>query len=133
MKNPAQARKWVVISALVVAGVWGYRRLREGPEALTAFPEFVTGWGAAYFILAMTAEAAPRFAGSFSVLVMVADILTNAKPGDKQHGLLADLNAQLAKAPSSKAQPQAKATAPAPSFAAAAGPGFRPLSTTFPK
>lgn len=109
MRNPAQARKWLVISALVVAGIWGYRRFREGPDAVLQFPEFITGWGAVYFILAMITEAAPRFGGSFSVLIMVADILQNAKPGDPQHGLLADLNRQLGKAAQSqKPQPQPK-------------------------
>lgn len=92
--NAAQARKWVVISALTVAGVWGYRRWREGPDALMKFPEFATAWGATYFILSMIAEAAPRFAGSFAVLILVSDILENAKPGDKKKGLLADLAGQ---------------------------------------
>ena len=108
MRNPAQARKWVVISALVVAGAWGWRRLREGPEAVMQFPEFITAWGAVYFTLAMITEAAPRFGGSFSILIMVADLLQNAKPGDPKHGLLADLNQTLSKAQSPKSQPQPK-------------------------
>ena len=96
MKEPGQARKWVVISALMVAGVWGYRRWQEGPAGILKFPEFITGWGAVYFGLAMIAEAAPRFAGSFALLIMTGDILQNAKPGDKTSGLLFDLNQQLA-------------------------------------
>ena len=116
MKNPASARKWVVISALVVAGIWGYRRFREGPLAVLQFPEFITAWGAVYFTLAMITEAAPRFGGSFSILIMFADILQNAKPGDKQHGLLADLNQQLGKAQSSQPQPKPQTSTVRPSM-----------------
>lgn len=92
--NPAQARKWLVISALVTAGVWGYRRFREGPQSITAFPEFITGWGAVYFILAMITEAAPRFGGAFSILIMTGDLLHNANPAGGA-GLLSDLTSQL--------------------------------------
>ena len=112
MKNPASARKWVVISALVVAGIWGYRRYREGPLSVLQFPEFIAAWGAVYFTLAMITEAAPRFGGSFSILIMVADVLQNARPGDQQHGLLADLNQQVGKAKST----------PSPSTTASASP-----------
>lgn len=102
--GPEQARKWLVISALVVAGVWGYRRLEEGAGSIATFPEFVAGWGAVYFTLALVSEAAPRFGGAMSILIMVGDVLHNANPGGT-NGLLADINGQLSK---NKAQSQPK-------------------------
>lgn len=84
--DSASARKWVVISALVVAGVWGYRHVRqsasdpaEAGKTMLAFPEFITAWGAVYFTLAMIAEATPRFAGAMAILIMTADGLTQGK------------------------------------------------------
>jgi hypothetical protein len=100
--QPASARKWLVISALVVGGVWAYRRWREGPvSTLTKFPEFITGWGATYFILSMITEAAPGFGGSFALLIMVGDLLYNAKPGAANQGLLADFTLQQSGKPAS--------------------------------
>lgn len=87
------AKKWVVISALGVLGIWWYRRFREGPQAVLATPQFVTQWGTVYFVLAVITEAAPAFGGAFSILVLVGDILGNALP-KAGGGLLADLKAQ---------------------------------------
>jgi hypothetical protein len=69
------AKRWLVVSALIVAGVWGYRRMREGPAAVLDFPRFATAWGATYFTLALVAEASPRGAAAFSLLVATGDVL----------------------------------------------------------
>jgi hypothetical protein len=88
----AGAEKAVIISALVTAGVYTYRRLSEdttsvskGVSALfnvgapAAFGEFVTAWGFSFFVIALIASAAPTLGGSFAILVLVGDLLANGQ------------------------------------------------------
>lgn len=90
------AEKWVVISALVVVAVYGYRRLVEPVEQgnlknivgignPVPLAQFVTAWGFVYFVLAIMAEASPGLGGSMAILIATGDLLTNTQ------GITADI------------------------------------------
>lgn len=89
--NTDQARRYVVLSALVVGGVWAYRRYKEGPASVMQAPEFLVAWGATFFVLAVLSEPAPRFAGMMAILVGTGDLLANGAEISKltQQGLKA--------------------------------------------
>lgn len=91
--SEATAKKWIVISALSVFGIWWYRRWREGPAVVLDVPKFIAAWGTVYFVLALITEAAPSLGGSFSMLVLVGDLLGNAMPKGGG-GLIADITGQ---------------------------------------
>jgi hypothetical protein len=99
------AKRWLVVSALIVAGVWGYRRMREGPAAVLDFPRFATAWGATYFTLALVAEASPRGAAAFSLLVATGDVLAQGSQ------LFGDVSSAAAGTPAVPAGPSASAKA----------------------
>jgi hypothetical protein len=93
------AERWVVISALVVAGVYAYRRIVEpvqtgnlkniiGIGNPVPLGQFATAWGTMYLVIAIMASAAPGLGGGFAILVMTGDLLTNTA------NLTADLNKQ---------------------------------------
>ena len=82
------AQRWVVISALLVAGVYGYRRITEpvqpgklsnilGIGELVPLGQFATAWGFTYLVVAIMAEAAPGLGGAFAILIAAADFLAN--------------------------------------------------------
>lgn len=75
------AKRYVVLSALVVAGMWAYRKYQKKDltGAIADGPTFLTAWGAVYFTLGVLSEPAPRFAGSMAILIMVADVLVNGE------------------------------------------------------
>ena len=86
------AEKSVIISALVVAGVYAYRNITEGTDASTSgvnsilgigppvkFGKFVTAWAFTFFVISLITEAAPQLGGSFAILVTVGDLLTNTQ------------------------------------------------------
>lgn len=102
--NEGTAKKWLVISALGVFGIWWYRRFREGPQAVLEVPKFIAAWGTVYFVLSLVTEAAPGLGGSFSILVLVGDFLGNAMPKSGKGGLIADVTSQQkGKAPAGSA------------------------------
>lgn len=84
-----QAERWVVISALVVAGVWAYRRLTEQPAtafsvksavgqgAPLAAGAFITSWGVVFLGVSVMAAASPPLGGAFAILIMTTDLLAN--------------------------------------------------------
>lgn len=84
-----QADRWVVISALVVMMVYGYRRLSESTSDTASIKQilgigappklgaFATAWGVTYMVIAMMAAASPPLGGAFAILVMTADLLAN--------------------------------------------------------
>lgn len=113
----AQARSAVSVSALVVGGVYLYRRVTEGPggtpppvaspaaagQLLGVGPvanagRFVTGWGVVYVVLALLAESQPDITGTFAALVATGALLGNGL------ALSTDVNARLAAKPQPKAQ-----------------------------
>jgi hypothetical protein len=88
--DQAAAERWVTISAVTVAGIYAYRRLIEpstppatvkklmGVGELPPLGSWATAWGFTFLVVAIMAEASPPLGGSFAILIMTADILTNA-------------------------------------------------------
>jgi hypothetical protein len=118
----SQAEKWVVSSALVVAGIYAYRRLTEKPTSppvtakqiagvgqLPPLGPWTTAWGFTFLVVALVATAAPELGAAFAVLIAVGDLMTNAQ------SIMADVGVQEgAKASSSSpAYPAGTATAAA--------------------
>lgn len=101
----AGAERAVVVSALVVFGVYTYRLLTEGHStggdlrqlagqgAPPNIGRFLTGWGFAFFVLAVIAEAAPPLGGALAILTATGDVLANGKQ------VTDDVNAQLGATP----------------------------------
>lgn len=86
------AERAVTVSALVVAGIYTYRRLTEGSGPPTKGSKvaqlagqgapanvgsFITAWGLVYLVISIVTSAAPSLGGSFAILVAVGDALTN--------------------------------------------------------
>jgi len=111
--DKSTAERWVVISALVVIAVYGYRRITEasqqgglsniigqGPPVPLA--EFATAWGFVFFLIALVTEAAPGLGGSFAILVAAGDLLANTG------SITADVTKQEQPKPSQSTPPPAK-------------------------
>lgn len=87
------AERAITISALVVAGVYAYRRLNEpastqtsgrlaqlaGKGAPPPLGVFITAWGFTFLMLSVVASAAPGLGGSMAILVALGDILSNGQ------------------------------------------------------
>jgi hypothetical protein len=85
-----QAQNAVTLSALVVGGVFAYRKLvgpSTGNSPQTA--HFVVGFGFVFIVLAILAQAAPPLGGSLAILVATGDLLANGQ------GLVTDLQKSL--------------------------------------
>jgi ABC-type uncharacterized transport system permease subunit len=81
--NVEQAQSAVSLSAFIVAGVFGYRKLVEAGGATQGVPStghFVVGFGFVYVLLSLMAQGAPTFGGMMAILVAVGDLLANGKP-----------------------------------------------------
>lgn len=88
--NEATAERWVTVSAVIVAGIYAYRRLTEpaappvtlkklaGVGELPPLGAFATAWGFMYLVIAIMTQAAPGLGGSFAILVATSDFLTNS-------------------------------------------------------
>lgn len=85
MKTQAQADSTIKIAALVVGGIYAYRRFSEtlsGEEAkadskLTPLGQFIIGWSVVFLVLSLLAPASPTLAGNMALLVMIAALLSN--------------------------------------------------------
>jgi hypothetical protein len=83
------SERWVVISAILVAGIYAYRRLTEaatspvslktliGAGSPVALGAFVTAWGFTFLIVSIMQTAAPGLGAAFAVLIATGDLLTN--------------------------------------------------------
>jgi hypothetical protein len=85
------ADRWVTTSALIVIGVYAYRRFTStstptqkgtaknllGASPLPPLGQFVTAWGFVFLVCALMAEAEPGLGGGFAVLIATGDLLTN--------------------------------------------------------
>lgn len=104
--SAAKAESIIITSALIVFGVYFYRHLVEATTAndhgisqLLGFGSpanigrFFTAWGVVFLVLSVTATLAPGLAGSFAILVTVADLLGNAQQVSK------DINTKLKQSP----------------------------------
>jgi hypothetical protein len=112
-----QAEKWVIASALTVAGVYAYRRMTETPgkppvtgKQLAGIGElpplgpWATAWGLTYLVVAIMATAAPGLGAAFAILIATGDLLTNAQ------SIFADVGAQEGSAGSAGSAGAAAAT-----------------------
>jgi hypothetical protein len=88
----SQAERWVTVSALVVAGIYGYRRLTEQPTTppvtlkelagvgeLPPLGAWATAWGFTFLVVAIVATAAPELGAAFAILIATGDLMTNAQ------------------------------------------------------
>lgn len=73
--SPKGAKSALITSAMVVAGIRLYLQIRG--KTTTPLQEWVVGWGATFFILALLSDAAPSAAGSLSILIAFSDFLIN--------------------------------------------------------
>lgn len=73
--TPDSARSALITAAMVVAGIRLWMQIRG--KTTTPFAEWVVGWGALFFVLALLSEVAPTAAASLALLVLVADFLKN--------------------------------------------------------
>jgi hypothetical protein len=101
----SQAEKWVITSALIVAGVYGYRRLTETPTAppvtlkelagagqLPPLGAWATAWGFTFLVVSIIATAAPELGAAFAILIATGDVMTNAQ------SIFKDIGAQSSRA-----------------------------------
>ena len=105
--SPETAERWVVISALIVAGVYAYRRVTEvvaeppiklaniaGQGSPPPLGTFVTAWGVTFLGVSVLASANAQLGGAFAILIATGDLLANtpalvadvAKHGGGQSG-----------------------------------------------
>lgn len=108
--NSSQAEQAVTVSALLVAGIYTYRRLAEGSGHPTggkvaqllgsgsppSVGTFITAWGAAFLVISMMAAASPPLGGTFALLVAAGDLLNNLQQ------VSADINGKLTAGKTSK-------------------------------
>lgn len=88
------AESAVTASALIVGGIYVFRRLSETDVQLTSSSglrlkqlagagpvmpagPFVTGWGFTFLVISLMAQAAPDLGGSFALLVAAGAVLGN--------------------------------------------------------
>jgi hypothetical protein len=90
MSRP-EAQGWVTTSAVIVAGVFAYRKLMPGSSLTKGSGPFVVGWMVVYVTLSVVAQAAPQLGAMFAGLVALGDVLTNGNElvKDLQQGLVA--------------------------------------------
>ena len=121
------AERWVVVSALTVGGIYAYRRLTEpaqpgglknivGVGPPVPLGQFATAWGFTFLVVGIMATASPGLGGSFAILIMTADLLTNTA------NLTADVAKQQGTTTVNPNDPTATVTASGVSL-----PGFSPL------
>lgn len=93
-----QSNEAIIISALLVAGIYGYRRATEplsgakekqngaSPrqlaqpftgEEIAPLGRFVTGWGFAYLVISIMGAASPGLGGWFAILLGTGSVLGN--------------------------------------------------------
>jgi hypothetical protein len=87
--NESQAQTAVSVSAVLVAGMYAYRKLTESKSS-SSTGHFVIGYAFTFLTLAVIAQAAPAVGGTLAVLVATGDLLTNGT------ALFKDLNGALA-------------------------------------
>ena len=131
------AERAITVSALIVVGIYTYRRLTEGssPAPVSgsklkqlagegtppSVGPFITAWGLTFLVISIIASFAPGLGGAFAILVATADALGNTTQ------VAADVNAKIG-APGTAGATQAGKTAAgtaeqATSGATAAGTG----------
>lgn len=101
--TPQGAEKAITTSALIVAGIYAYRRVTEGSGSPSGSKAaqllgqgsppsvgvFITAWGTAFLIMSIMATVSPGLGGSFAIVTAVADVLSNGQQ------LATDINGKL--------------------------------------
>jgi hypothetical protein len=74
----------IKLAALVVGGVYVFRRFTEGTAEqekrstkIAPLGQFVIAWGTVFLVLSIAAPATPTLAGNMALLLMVASLLSN--------------------------------------------------------
>lgn len=82
--SDASAHSAILLSALIVAALYGYRWLVRGESSLIAgkgpevSPEgFLMAWGVLYLMLSVASTFAAGAAGAFAVLIALSDVFAN--------------------------------------------------------
>lgn len=106
------SERWVVISAVIVAGIYAYRRSTETPAATAtlkgvagsgppvALGAFVTAWGCVFLVISIMASADADLGKAFAILVAAGDLVVNGQ--DIANDII------------NKVKPATKTTTPAP-------------------
>ncbi|HEX3561818.1 MAG TPA: hypothetical protein VHU24_03180 [Solirubrobacterales bacterium] len=83
-RSTAQANSAIKVAALVVAGIYLYRRFTEGTAeelkastTVTPLPRFLIGWSVVFFGLSVVAGPFPGAAGDLAILLALGSLLTN--------------------------------------------------------
>jgi hypothetical protein len=127
-----RAQKWILTSAIITGVIYMFRRLvYEGgtvKQAATAarvaghgnppppLSQWATAWIGGYLLLAVLAVGAPEIAGSFAILALAGDLLTNGI------GIVADLAQLEGKGIGTPISPAAAATKQLGASALPSGP-----------
>jgi hypothetical protein len=73
--RPGFGKKWVITAAVIVLGIRLWMQVRG--KTKTPFAEFIVGYCALFFFLAIVSEWAEPAAASLAGIVVVGDVLTN--------------------------------------------------------
>lgn len=110
-RTTEQANSLIKVTAMVVAGLYLYRRFTEaasgeaqlpagkgGPpltpqaqretvaHALPSLGRFVIGWGVVFVVLSIAAGPYPTLAGNMALLLMIASLIANGQAVSKDLG-----------------------------------------------
>jgi hypothetical protein len=139
--TPARAQSWILAAAVVIAVIYGVRRLVEpslssapakGGTAATlagagspppTLAHWLVAYGAGFGMLALLALAAPELAGSLALLAAAGSLLTNGT------SLVADITGLEQLTPKPVAAAPASLSPPAALAPAAALPSILPSSS----
>lgn len=101
------AERAIATSALIVAGIYIFRKLVEPANVATTVKSgnkgaqlvglgpvppigtFITGWGVTFIVISIMASMAPGLGGAFAILVAATDVLGNGA------ALASDINLKL--------------------------------------
>lgn len=83
-QSTSQANSTIRVAALIVAGVYLYRRFTESTaaehkasETVTPLGRFVVAWSVVFFTLSVAAGPFPGAAGDLAILLVLGTLLTN--------------------------------------------------------
>jgi hypothetical protein len=136
----AQGERWVTISALTVAGIYGYRRVVSptGPPSASSvvgtaptvppLGTFVTAWAVTFLITSVMASANPEFGGAFAILIATGYFLANAPELAANVQKAETPTSSTSSSSSSTSASTSKSAAPAAPASSSAGSGLGGLA-----
>lgn len=109
MRTTEQANSAIKVAALVVAGVYLYRRFTEGTaeelkasQKVTPLGRWLVGWGVVFFTLSIAAGPFPGGAGNMAILLALGSLLSNGVEISKDLGKGLETSKQAARTASGK-------------------------------